>query len=100
MLPLTLKDRIDQGRARRSARAANRAERVLVHGGARGATRPLRVSLLWKILVDRHSYIVCMMGLLSFLALPARGADGLTHPILSIGSNNGSAANTVLGTWT
>src|SRR6266852_5500680 len=29
-----------------------------------------------------------------------RGADDLPHPILSITSNNGSAANTVLSTWT
>jgi len=37
---------------------------------------------------------------LSSLALQVEAADGLTHPILSIGSNNGSAANTVLSTWT
>jgi Concanavalin A-like lectin/glucanases superfamily/Putative Ig domain len=40
-----------------------------------------------------------MSSLLLFAAL-TRGADSLPHPILSISSNNGSAANTVLSTWT
>src|SRR6516164_7128162 len=42
-------------------------------------------------------------GLVCGLILAApltRAADGLPHPILSITSNNGSAANTVLSTWT
>ena len=33
-------------------------------------------------------------------AAPIYCADGLMHPILSITSNNGSAANTVLSSWT
>lgn len=48
---------------------------------------------------ERHfiAYAVCV---LTWFAVPAYSADGLTHPILSIAANNGSAANTVLSTWT
>lgn len=47
-----------------------------------------------------HHFIICLALPLAWLAISARAADGLTHPILSIAGNSGSAANTVLSTWT
>lgn len=43
----------------------------------------------------RAAAAICFLILLQL-----RAADTLPHPILSIPSNNGSAANTVLSTWT
>src|SRR5438270_8367728 len=41
-----------------------------------------------------------LVVLCALVSLQLRAADSLPHPILSISSNSGSAANTVLSTWT
>ncbi|HZT21826.1 MAG TPA: hypothetical protein VFB55_02855, partial [Verrucomicrobiae bacterium] len=47
-----------------------------------------------------HSVTAGTFSSFLFFASLARGADNLPHPILSISSNNGSAADAVLSTWT
>ena len=56
--------------------------------------------LIWRRRVVCARAPAQVIFLCVLAVLPTRAADSLAHPILSIPSNNGSAANTVLSTWT